>query len=68
MFYIFKIQSIFMGIMRQLAEYFYIKKRDPNEPNSQWMRYMHFINRLSIFMFLVAIIIMIVKLTFFKKH
>jgi len=29
---------------------------------------MHFINRLSIFMFLVAIIIMIIRLVFFKKH
>ena len=55
-----------MGILKQIAEYLYLKKRDPNAPNTQWMKYMHGINRISIFMFLVAllIIIMIVKLIF----
>jgi hypothetical protein len=56
-----------MGLLRQLAEYFYLKKRDPRLPNSQWMKYMHGINRISIFMFLVAIIIMIIKI-FFVHH
>lgn len=56
-----------MGVWRQIAEYLYIKKRDPNQPNTQWMRYMHGINRLSLFMFLVAIVIMILKLTVFKN-
>lgn len=56
-----------MGVWRQLAEYFYIKKRDPNSPNTQWMRYMHGINRISIFMFMLAIIILIIKVIF-KKH
>ena len=50
-----------MGILRQIAEYIYIKKRDPNAPNTQWMKYMHGINRISIFMFLVALIIMLIK-------
>jgi len=59
---------IFMGFLRQIAEYFYIKKRDPKEPNTQWMRYMHGINRISIFMFILAIIIIIIRLVFFKKH
>jgi len=57
-----------MGIWRQFAEYFYIKKRDPNAPHTQWMKYMHGINRISIFMFLLAIIILIIKLVFFKRH
>lgn len=51
-----------MGVMRKLAEYLYLKKRDPNEPTTQWMKYMHGINRLSLFMFLIAIIILIIKL------
>lgn len=50
-----------MGIRKQLARYFYLRKRDPDEPQSSWMKYMHGINRISIFMFLVAIIIMIVR-------
>ena len=57
-----------MGVLRQIAEYLYIKKRDPNKPNTQWMKYMHGINRLSLFMFIVAIVIMILKLTVFKQR
>lgn len=51
-----------MGIFRQIGEYLYIKKKDPNAPNSKWVKYMHGINRLSIFLFLLAMIILIVKL------
>jgi hypothetical protein len=51
-----------MGILRQLAEYFYIKKRDPNDPPTQWMKYMHGINRISILLFLVAMVILVIKL------
>ncbi|HOZ79414.1 MAG TPA: hypothetical protein PLY34_15580 [Ferruginibacter sp.] len=51
-----------MGMLRQVAEYLYLKKKDPNEPRTQWMRYMHGINRLSIFMFLLAMIVLAVKL------
>ena len=56
-----------MGILRQVAEYLYIKKPDPNQEKTQWMKYMHGINRISIFMFLVAIIIILVRLIFFRK-
>ena len=51
-----------MGVLRQLAEYLYIKKRDPNKPNTRWMQYMHGINRLSLFMFIIAVIIMLIRL------
>lgn len=57
-----------MGVWRQIEEYLYIKKRDPNAPNTQWMRYMHGINRISIFMFLAGIIILLLKLFVFKRH
>lgn len=57
-----------MGVWRQLAEYLYIKKRDPSAPRTKWMRYMHGINRLSLIMFLIALIIIIVKLFIIKKH
>lgn len=50
-----------MGVLRKLAEYLYLRKRDPNEPVTQWMKYMHGINRLSLIMFLIAIIIIIIK-------
>lgn len=51
-----------MGVLRQVAEYLYIKKRDPNAPNTQWMRYMHGVNRISILMFLFALIVLIIKM------
>lgn len=50
-----------MGIFRQLAEYLYIKKRDPNEPRTQWMKYMHGMNRISVLMFLAALVIMLFR-------
>lgn len=51
-----------MGIWKQIAEYLYIRKRDPNEYRSKWMKYMHGMNRISLFMFLIAILIIIFKL------
>ncbi len=51
-----------MGIFKQLAEYLYIKKRDPNEPRTDWMKYMHGMNRISLIMFLLGLIVIIVKL------
>lgn len=51
-----------MGFWRQIAEYLYIKKRDPNQERTQWMKYMHGMNRISLIMFLVAVLIIITKL------
>jgi hypothetical protein len=55
-------QSFFMSILRQISEYLYLRKPDPNEPRTQWMKYMHGINRLSILLFLVAMVILAIKL------
>ncbi|MFY7653251.1 MAG: DUF6728 family protein [Chitinophagaceae bacterium] len=51
-----------MGILKQLAEYLYIKKRDENQPRTQWTKYMHGMNRISVIMFLIALIVIFVKL------
>ena len=51
-----------MGIWQQIGEYLYLKKKDPNRPNSQWVKYMHGINRISILLFLLAMIILAIKL------
>lgn len=50
-----------MGILRQVAEYLYIKKPDPNQEKTQWMKYMHGINRISIFVFLFAMLVLLVR-------
>jgi hypothetical protein len=51
-----------MGILRQIAEYLYLKKRDPNAPDTPWMKYMHGINRISILLFLAAIIFIVIRM------
>jgi len=56
-----------MGVWQQLAEYLYLKKKDPNAPDSKWIKYMHGINRISILMFLFAIIVILIKVFLLKK-
>ena len=51
-----------MGIFNQIAEYLYLKKKDPDRPHSTFVKYMHGINRLSILLFIVALIILAIKL------
>lgn len=51
-----------MGVWSQIAEYLYLKKKDPDRPHTKWIGYMHGINRLSILLFLVALIIIAIKL------
>jgi len=51
-----------MGIWRQIGEYLWIVKRNPDRPHSQMTRAMHFINRLSILLFILAMIILIIQL------
>ena len=50
------------SIWQQVLTYFYIRKRNPNEPKNIDIKFMHGMNRISLFMFLVAIIVMIVRL------
>lgn len=51
-----------MGILNLVAQYLYLKKKDPATPKSQFVRYMHGINRISILLFLAAMVIIAVKL------
>jgi hypothetical protein len=46
----------------QILTYFYLRKRNPNEPHDTSLKFMHGMNRISLFMFLIAIIVMIVRL------
>ncbi len=55
-------QFFFMGVLKQISEYLYLRKPDPNRPKSQWVKYMHGINRLSILLFITALIILAIKL------
>ncbi|HEX7846550.1 MAG TPA: DUF6728 family protein [Chitinophagaceae bacterium] len=53
-----------MGVLKQIAEYLYLKKKDPNRPKSTWIGYMHGINRLSLLIFILCLIILAIKLLF----
>lgn len=58
--------QFFMGVLKQIAEYLYLRKPDADRPKTQFVKYMHGINRLSILLFLLALIIIIIKLTLKK--
>ncbi len=47
---------------KQILTYLYIRKRDPNEPRNINIRMMHGMNRISIIMFFIAVIIIIYRL------
>ncbi|HLD52624.1 MAG TPA: DUF6728 family protein [Sediminibacterium sp.] len=50
-----------MGIWNQIQQYLFIKKADSNAPKSTWMKYMHGMNRVSLVMFLLAVIFILIK-------
>ena len=50
-----------MGFFRQVAEYLYIKKRDPNARRDTNIKLMHGMNRISLLIFLAALVFMLVK-------
>lgn len=51
-----------MGIGKQLAEYLFLKKKDPDRPKDKWIGYMHGINRISLLVFILCMIILAYKL------
>ena len=51
-----------MGVFRQLGEYFFIKKKDPNQPTNREIKAMHWSNRISIAVFLLCLILLAIKL------
>ncbi|MFV0606745.1 MAG: DUF6728 family protein [Niabella sp.] len=51
-----------MGVFKQIGEYLWFSKKDASRPKTFNVRMMHGINRLSILLFLIAIIIILVKL------
>ncbi len=60
------LNPLLMGVLKQIAEYLYLRKPDPNRPKTNFVKYMHGINRLSILLFLLALFIMLFRLIFKK--
>lgn len=55
-------KSLNMGVWKQIGEYLYLRKKDPGRPQSKWIGYMHGINRISLLIFLLCLIILAIKL------
>lgn len=53
------------GIWNQVLTYLYVRKRDPNDPKNINISMMHGMNRISLFMFLIGIIVMLFRI--FRK-
>ncbi len=56
-----------MGILKQISEYLYLKKKDPNENPSQWVKYMHGINRFTLIVFILGILYLLFKMFILPK-
>ncbi|MEI7628831.1 MAG: DUF6728 family protein [Bacteroidota bacterium] len=50
-----------MKFWDQIAEYLFIKKREQKENDTKFTKYMHGMNRISIYMFLIVILLMLFK-------
>ena len=51
-----------MCVWKQISEYLYLRKKDPNRPDTSWVKYMHGINRISLLIFIICLIILAIKL------
>jgi hypothetical protein len=51
-----------MGVLKQISEYLYLRKKDSNRPKTKFTKYMHGINRLSLLIFILCLIILLIKL------
>ena len=59
-----------MKFLRQIGEYLFIVKRDPNQERTGMMKSMHGMNRLSLMMFIVGLLVMLFRfviLPYFRK-
>ncbi len=52
------------SIWNQILQYLYIRKRDKSQPLNTNTRLMHGMNRISILMFLIALLIILYRLIF----
>lgn len=49
-------------IWDQILHYLFLKKKDPDAPRSTYLMLMHGMNRISILLFLICVIILLVRL------
>ena len=55
------VKYFYMKIIDQFAIYLFLKKKDKNVPKDKYLGLMHGMNRISVFVFLIALIIILFK-------
>ncbi len=50
-----------MGILRQIGEYLFLVKRDPKQERTGMMKAMHGMNRISLIIFLIGILVILIR-------
>lgn len=50
-----------MKFLRQIGEYLFIVKRDPNQERTGMMKAMHGMNRISLIVFLIGLLVMLLR-------
>ena len=54
-------KTTIMGFFRQIGEYLFLVKRDPNQQRTGMMKAMHGMNRISLIIFLIGIMVILVR-------
>lgn len=49
------------GFLRQIGEYLFLVKRDPNQERTGMMKAMHGMNRISLIVFLIGILVILIR-------
>lgn len=55
-------------IWDQILRYLFLKKKDPNAPHTTYVKMMHGMNRISILMFIICLVILLVRLIRYLLH
>lgn len=55
------------GLWQMILQYLYLKKKDKDAPSNMNIRFMHGMNRISLLMFVGALILLIVKLFILRR-
>jgi hypothetical protein len=55
-------------IWDQILRYMFLKKKDPNAPHTTYVKMMHGMNRISILLFLICVVILIIRLIKYLIH
>ncbi|HAI82949.1 MAG TPA: hypothetical protein DCL43_04715 [Chitinophagaceae bacterium] len=50
-----------MGFWQQIGEYLYLRKKDPNAGKGTWIKHMHGMNRISLYMFLFCLLVILFR-------